>query len=91
MDWQTIINVVAVIATTLGGVLGWYVNAVFTAQKELKAELLNVMVELPSYYVRKDELRNMITDLRNDNRDAIVEMRDLLKQILAELDQKMNR
>lgn len=37
-------------------VLGWFGKTVWDAVQELKRDLKEIEVELPTYYVRKDEL-----------------------------------
>jgi hypothetical protein len=64
---QTIFNFI------LGGVstvLGWFLREMWTAVKELKADLAKLREELPKDYVAKD-----------DYREDVREIKDMLKQL----------
>ena len=77
MDSQSLIN------TGLGAVCtvtGWFARELWTAVKELKADLTRLSVELPKTYVTRDDYRS---DLK--------EIRDLLGRIFDKLDGKADR
>ena len=77
MDSQSLIN------TGLGAVCtvtGWFARELWTAVKELKADLTRLSVELPKTYVTRDDYRS---DLQ--------EIRDLLGRIFDKLDGKVDR
>jgi len=77
MDSQSLIN------TGLGAVCtvtGWFARELWTAVKELKADLGRLSVELPKTYVTRDDYRS---DLK--------EIRDLLGRIFDKLDGKVDR
>jgi hypothetical protein len=64
---QTVFNFI------LGGaytVLGWFLREMWTAVKELKADLAKLREELPKDYVAKD-----------DYREDVREIKDMLKQL----------
>lgn len=50
---QDLINL---ILSSVMAVLGWFGKTVWDAVQELKRDLKEIEVELPTYYVRKDEL-----------------------------------
>jgi chaperonin cofactor prefoldin len=52
---QDLINL---ILSSVMAVLGWFGKTVWDAVQELKKDLKGLEVELPTYYVRKDELEN---------------------------------
>lgn len=52
---QDLINL---ILSSIMAVLGWVGKTVWDAVQELKKDLKEIEVELPTYYVRKDELEN---------------------------------
>ena len=77
MDYQSLFN------TGLGvscAVTGWFARELWTAVKELKADLGRLSVELPKTYVTRDDYRS---DLK--------EIRDLLGRIFDKLDGKVDR
>lgn len=77
MDSQLFINL------SLGGgftVLGWFARELWTAVKELKADLSKLREELPKSYITKD-------DYRQDMRDV----KDMLGKIFDRLDDKADK
>lgn len=77
MDYQSLFN------TGLGiscAVTGWFARELWSAVKELKADLGRLSVELPKTYVTRDDYRS---DLK--------EIRDLLGRIFDKLDGKVDR
>lgn len=52
---QSLINF---ILSSLMAILGWIGKTIWDAVQELKKDLKNIEVELPTNYVRKDELEN---------------------------------
>lgn len=77
MDLQTIFNV------GLGAVmsvLGWFAHEVWSAVKELKADMSILREDLPKTYVMKEDYR----------RD-IHEIKDMLSRIFDKLDGKADR
>lgn len=52
---QDLINL---ILSSVMAVLGWFGKTVWDAVQELKKDIKQLEVELPTYYVRKDELEN---------------------------------
>ena len=77
MDGQTIVNIV--LATGFS-VLGWFARELWTAVKELKIDLSRLREQLPTSYVVKD-----------DYRDDMREIRDMLGKIFDKLDNKQDR
>ena len=77
MDSQLLFNLV------LGGgftILGWFARELWTAVKELKSDLSKLREELPKSYVTKDDYRE---DLR--------EVKDMLNKIFDRLDNKADK
>jgi hypothetical protein len=77
MDSQHLIDVGLATACT---VIGWFARELWSAVKELKADLTRLSVELPKTYVTRDDYRS---DLK--------EIRDLLGRIFDKLDGKVDR
>jgi len=77
MDSQLLFNLV------LGGgftILGWFARELWTAVKELKSDLSKLREELPKSYVTKDDYRE---DMR--------EVKDMLNKIFDRLDNKADK
>ncbi len=77
MDSQHLIDLGLGIACA---VTGWFARELWSAVKELKADLTRLSVELPKTYVTRDDYRS---DLK--------EIRDLLGRIFDKLDGKVDR
>lgn len=77
MDTQYFIN------TTLGlgfSVLGWFARELWSVVKELKADLSKLREDLPKSYVTK-----------NDYRDDLNEIKNMLGKIFDKLDNKQDK
>ena len=77
MDYQSLFNAGFVIAST---VAGWFARELWSAVKELKYDLAKLSSEIPKTYVTRDDYRQ---DLK--------EIRDLLAKIFDKLDGKVDR
>jgi uncharacterized coiled-coil DUF342 family protein len=77
MESQHLIN------TALGlgfSVLGWFARELWSAVKELKADLSKLREDLPKSYVAKD-----------DYRDDLNEIKNMLGKIFDKLDNKQDK
>jgi uncharacterized coiled-coil DUF342 family protein len=77
MESQHLIN------TALGlgfSVLGWFARELWSAVKELKADLSKLREDLPKTYVA-----------RNDYRDDLNEIKNMLGKIFDKLDNKQDK
>jgi hypothetical protein len=77
MEGQTLINL---ILGSVCSVIGWFARELWTAVKELKADLSKLREQLPTTYVVRDDYRE---DLR--------EIRDMLGKIFDKLDGKQDK
>ena len=77
MDYQSLINSVAGLGFTVGG---WFAREMWSAVKELKSDLAKLREELPKTYIVKD-------DYREDMRD----IKDMLNKIFDKLDGKQDK
>ena len=77
MEPQTLINyVLGIVSATIG----WFARELWTAVKELKADLAKLREELPKTYVTRDDFRE---DMR--------ELKDMLGKIFDKLDGKADK
>lgn len=77
MEGQTLINV---ILGSICSVIGWFARELWTAVKELKSDLSKLREQLPHTYV-----------VRDDYREDIREIRDMLGKIFDKLDGKQDK
>ena len=72
MDIQAIINIVVLLAVGVGG---WFAREVWGAVKELRKDLHQIEVDLPSNYIRRDEFH-----------EGLKEIKDICRQIFEKVD-----
>ncbi|CAB4240605.1 hypothetical protein UFOVP38_24 [uncultured Caudovirales phage] len=77
MDTQSLINV---ILTLISSVTGWFARELWSAVKELKADLAKLREDLPKTYVAKD-----------DYREDIRELKEMINKIFDKLDNKSDK
>jgi hypothetical protein len=77
MDSQDLLNFAF---AAVSGVLGWFAREMWTAVKELKADLSKLREEMPRSYVMKEDYR----------RD-IYEIKEMLNKIFDCLDGKVDK
>jgi Tfp pilus assembly protein PilO len=53
MDWQMIFNI---IGGAVLSVMGWFARVLWDSVQELRKDLKQIEIHLPSHYVKKDEL-----------------------------------
>jgi hypothetical protein len=77
MDSQSLINVMLGVACT---VIGWLARELWTAVKDLQADLIKLSVELPKTYVTRD-----------DYREDIKGIKEMLAKIFDKLEKKADK
>ena len=77
MEPQTVINMVLGAASAA---IGWFAREMWTAVKDLKSDLAKLREELPKTYVTRDDFRE---DMR--------ELKDMLGKIFDKLDGKADK
>jgi chaperonin cofactor prefoldin len=77
MDAQNLINIVG---GTVLSVLGWFARQLWDAVQDLKRDVKAIEVDLPTYYVRKEDLES-----RLDRMEAS------LNRIFEKLDHKADK
>ena len=77
MDNQTILDTVLLTAST---VTGWFARELWTAVKDLKADLAKLREDMPRTYI-----------LREDYRQDIRELKDMMNKLFDKLDNKSDK
>jgi hypothetical protein len=77
MDTQSLFNAGFVVASTIAG---WFARELWSAVKELKTDLSKLSADIPKTYVTRD-----------DYREDLKEIRDLLAKIFDKLDNKADK
>ena len=76
---QTIINW---LFAGFGAALGWVMKVVWDAIKDLKADVKQIERDLPEIYVRKDDFKTAMTDVK----DVVKEVRADMKEGFSKMD-----
>ncbi len=63
MDHQTLINLGVGLAIAAGG---WFAREVWGAVKELRKDLHDIEIALPTNYVRKEDFADALKDLKKE-------------------------
>ena len=77
MDNQQLIDLALGVVMT---VIGWFARELWSAVKELKADLSKMRENLPQVYLAKDDYRSDLKDIR-----------DMLNKIFDKLDHKQDK
>jgi hypothetical protein len=77
MDFQVIFNIVAV---AIVGTIGWFARELWSAVQNLKEDIKNIQVDLPTNYMRKVDIDAQFNKLELS-----------LQRILDKLDQKADK
>lgn len=77
MDSQSILNFILSGASL---VLGWFLREMWAAVKELKTDLAKLREELPKEYIA-----------RNDYREDIKELKEMLNKLFDKIDHKADK
>ena len=55
MEWQTIINILGSAVLTA---IGWFCREIWDSVQQLKNDVKQIEIDLPSNYVKKDEIKD---------------------------------
>jgi hypothetical protein len=92
---QTIINW---LFAGLGAAIGWILKVVWDAVADLRKDIRTIERDLPEIYVRKDDFREAVHEIKTEMREMRQDMKlsfkhvdDTLGTIFAKLDKKEDR
>lgn len=75
----------------LMAVLGWLGKSLWSANIAMRAALHKLEVDLPSEYVKKDELKDALKEIKMEHREATKEIKDICNKIINKLDDKADK
>ena len=84
MEWQTVINI------GLGSVLaaiGWFAREIWDSVKELRRSIHQVEKDLPEFYVRRDDLK----EVRAEMSARFDKIENLIGSLYDRLNEKADR
>lgn len=71
MELQSLLNVITGVAIAVGG---WFARQLWDNVQKLKDDVHQIEVDLPAHYIRKDDFR-----------DGLKEIKDILAEIFREI------
>jgi hypothetical protein len=77
MDWQLLFNL---IGTAVMATIGWFARQLWDSVQDLKDDIKNIEVDLPTNYVRRVDIESQFNKLEAS-----------LQRILDKLDQKADK
>lgn len=75
MDTQNLINIAL---GTIMAAIGWFARQIWEAVAELRRDVKEIEVAMPTHYVRRDEFAEAIRDLKQDLNDGFKRIYDKL-------------
>ena len=88
MENQTLFNLAIAVAGFLGG---WWLKVMWDAIKDMQKDLREIERELPEVYVRKDDFKDTVKDLREEMRTGFNKIDGLLNLIFNKLEKKEDK
>jgi hypothetical protein len=85
---QTLFNWVVGVCGFLGG---WILKVIWDAIKELKADIRQIERDLPEVYVRKDDFKESVRDIKQDMKEGFNKIDNTLGLIFKKLEHKENK
>ena len=85
---QTLFNLAVALAGALGG---WWMKAMWDSMKEMQRDMREIERELPENYVRKDDFKDVVREIRQDMKDGFNKMDATLGLIFKRLEQKEDK
>lgn len=74
-------------AYILAGVLGWFVRVLWTAQEQMRKDFSELEKNLPIHYVRQDDFREVIKDMKEGFKEAIHPVLSKLDRITERIEE----
>lgn len=53
------------------GIIGWFVNILWTAQEKLRQEFTEMERDMPLAYVRRDEFKDVVREMKESFKEAV--------------------
>lgn len=88
MGEQSILNWIFGILMTL---LGWLGKTLWDANAAMRRDMHSIERDLPHHYVKQDDFKSAIRDLKEEHRDAMREIKDICDKIFNKLDDKVDK
>ena len=83
-------NLINWLVAATGGLFGWLMKMLWDAVKDLKKDIRQIERDLPDLYVRKDDWRTSIHDLKDDMQRGFDKLDSTIQTIFKRIDLKIN-
>ena len=83
-------NLINWLVAASGGLFGWLMKMLWDAVKDLKKDIRQIERDLPDLYVRKDDWRTSIHDLKDDMQRGFDKLDTTIQAIFKRIDLKIN-
>ena len=83
-------NLINWLVAATGGLIGWLMKMLWDAVKDLKKDIRQIERDLPDLYVRKDDWRTSIHDLKDDMQRGFDKLDSTIQTIFKRIDLKIN-
>jgi len=77
MDTQFLFNMLTGLAIGIGG---WFARQLWDSVQRLKEDVHNLEVDLPRNYIRKDEFKDVLKEIRDIQAEIFRKIDDLRKE-----------
>jgi len=74
-----------------GAAVGWILKVIWDAIRDLKNDLRAIEKDLPEVYVRKDDWREAMKDMKDEMRAGLNKIDETLNHIFSKLDRKEDK
>jgi hypothetical protein len=88
MEWQALINIGAGAMLTIAG---WFLRKLWEAGERMQRNIHQIEVDLPKHYVRKDEMRDLLNEMKRDHKEDMKEIKEICNKIFLKLDEKADK
>ena len=88
MEWQALINIGAGAVLTISG---WFLRKLWEAGERMQQNIHQIEVDLPKHYVRKDEMRDLLNEMKRDHKEDMKEIKEICNKIFLRLDDKADK
>ena len=85
---QTLFNWAVGVCGFLGG---WVLKVIWDAIKELKTDIRQIERDLPEVYVRKDDFKEAVREIKQDMKDGFNKIDNTLGLIFKKLEHKEDK
>ena len=74
-----------------GAAFGWVLKVVWDAIQDLKKDIRQIERDLPEVYVRRDDFKDAVREIKDDMKDGFNKIDTTLGLIFKKLDNKENK